>query len=382
MQERLPAMRVLDCAHDAIAAGAKLVPVYGSPVLVMPEHVQIAVAGAAHQVHERETRGSMALRETIADHLQVHYSLHADPQHELLITHGAMHGLSVTFRALFDAGDEVIVPSPTFFFDASLRSSGATPVYVECLEEENWRWDIDRLEDARTNATRGVLVCNPNNPTAYVPTRYEVEAVVQWAAGNGLIIVADEAYARYVFDGGTFTPQMTFRDIYPEMVTVTSLTKNYAFANWRVGYVYAPEHLLAAIHQCFEWDALDVGPVPQAAATAVIDGPQDWIEPVLATYQPNRDRLMVGLADIGLSAVRPAGGPFALVNFSTLGLSGRELEDALLNEGVAAVAGDGFKGPASHARIMFGGSVEAVGDLLEALQAVSVKYSGRSEKVG
>jgi aspartate/methionine/tyrosine aminotransferase len=212
-------------------------------------------------------------------------------------------------------------------------------------------------------------VCNPTNPTAYVPSRTEVETLIKWAKENNLIVIADEAYARYVYDGAVFTPQMIFRNLYENLVTVTSLTKNYAFGNWRVGYINAPEALLTQIHYQFEWDALDVGPVPQAAANAVIGGPQSWIEPIMATYQPNRNRLMAALEKLGLPIVLPAGGPFAFVDFTVLELRSRELEAHLLAHGIPAVAGDAFNGPDTYARIMFGGKLnKTLADISDAAE--------------
>ena len=361
-------MKIAEDARNAALNGAAIIPTFGSPTLVMAEHVQTAIIEAAGRVHDRDTRGARALRDTISQYLAQTYDVVADPERELLITHGAMHGLSVTFRALFEPGDEVIVPAPTFFFDESIRSTGAIPVYVDLLEADEWQWDLERIAAKVTPRTRALMLCNPNNPTASVPSRDLVQAVVHWAASKELLVVADEAYARFVFDGDVYTPQMKFRNDYEGLVTVTSLSKNYGFSNWRVGYVHAPEPLLSRIHLQFEWDALDVGPGPQAAARAVIDGPQEWLEKVLATYQPNRDQLMDGLAKIGLSAVRPRGGPFALVNFSSIALRGRELEAGLLARGIAAVAGDGFMGPNTHARIMFGGLTEDVARVIEGLR--------------
>ena len=367
MPKRLRAMQVMDDAKAAVMQGTSLVEVFGSPTLVMPEHVQVAVREAAGMTFSRDTRGSYQLRKTIAMHLDKEYGVYADPEREILITHGAMHGLGVTFRAILSSGDEVIVPSPAFFYDRSIRQAGALPIHVQALESKNWGWDINQFEKALTSKTRAILVCNPANPTGYLPSQIEVETLINWASSHDLLVIADEAYARYVYDGRTFTPQMLFRKSYDKLVTVTSLTKNYGFGNWRVAYIHAPELLLSQIHRQFEWDALDVGPVPQAAANAVIGGSQAWIEPVMATYQPNRDRLMAGLKKIGLPAVRPASTPFLFVDFSALGLGGRDLEAHLLVHGIAAVAGDAFSGPGTFARIMFGGTQNAIDELINAL---------------
>jgi aspartate/methionine/tyrosine aminotransferase len=363
-------MQVSEQARYAAARGVSIIPTFGSPTLVMPPHVQDAVHDAAGRVFEHDTRGSLELRKVIADNLKNEFGVFADPSSELLITHGAMHGLGVTFRALLEAGDEIIVPAPTFFFDHPIRQTGALPQYVDCLESENWRWDIPRFEKALTPKTRAILVCNPTNPTAYVPSRDEVKALLDWAAANNLTVIADEAYARYVYDDAVFTPQMSFRDRYDKLVTVTSLTKNYGFSNWRVGYVHAPEPLLSKIHRQFEWDTLDVGPVPQAAAAAAISGPQEWVTSVLSRYEGNRDRLLWGLDQAGLKAVKPVGGPFAFVDFAALGLHSEALEAELLSHGIAAVAGDAFMGPDTFARIMFGGSDEALTALTTALMKI------------
>lgn len=378
MSQRLRAMQVMDDTKAAVAKGISIIEIFGSPTLVMPEHVQHAIREAAGKTFVRDTRGSADLRETIAIHLKNEYGVQADPAREILITHGAMHGLGVTFRALLEPGDEVIVPSPTFFFDSSIRQTGALPIYVQALPAEGWRWDINQFTKALSAKTRAILVCNPTNPTAYVPSRAEVETLIKWAKENNLIVIADEAYARYVYEGAVFTPQMIFRDIYENLVTVTSLTKNYAFGNWRVAYVHAPEALLTKIHHQFEWDALDVGPVPQAAANAVISGPQSWIEPIMATYQPNRDRLMTALEALGLPIVLPAGGPFAFVDFALLGLRSRELEAHLLTHGIPAVAGDAFNGPDTYARIMFGGSEDVIGKLIKALTDIEAQTDNKN----
>jgi len=363
-------MRVVDEARAAEAAGLKLIPTYGSPIMVMPAHVQEAVRVASLTVHPRHTRGTPELRSVIAATLRREQGLVADPDSELLVTHGAMHGLNVTFRALLSAGDEIVVMAPTFFFDGSIRASGATPIYVSCEESDNWGWDKARIEAAITTRTRAVMVCNPTNPTGFLPSQTDLEDLLDIASKHRLVVISDESYGRFVFDDETYVPQMVLRERHPDLVTITSLSKNYAFTNWRVGYVHAAAHLLDRIHREFEWDALDVGAVPQAAAAAVMSGPEDWLEGEYSRYESNRNIVHQGILEAGLTAVLSAAGPFMLVNFARAGLQGRVLEGALLQRGIATVAGDGFKGPATHARISFGGSPEVLGSIISALRDV------------
>ncbi|MGW7595017.1 pyridoxal phosphate-dependent aminotransferase, partial [Streptomyces rubiginosohelvolus] len=276
--ERLPALELADRARTAPPNHAAMVPFRGVPMLPMPEHVVEAVRTAVGEVFPRSSRGSEELRQAIAARLEAAYGLAVDPGRELLITHGAQHGMSVALRALLSPGDEVVIPAPSYFFDGMIRLAGARPVYVPSDESRGWDHVPAAVEAAITPATRALLICNPNNPTGYVPSRERLRQLLAVAARHGLIVFSDESYERYVWDGPGYVPQMLLRDHHPDLVTVTSLSKNYAFTSWRVGYVHAPAHLLKPIHHALEWDAINVGDVAQAAAHAVMTGPQHWIE--------------------------------------------------------------------------------------------------------
>ncbi|MGW7689063.1 pyridoxal phosphate-dependent aminotransferase [Streptomyces asiaticus] len=369
--ERLPALELADRARTAPPNHAAMVPFRGVPMLPMPEHVVEAVRTAVGEVFPRSSRGSEELRQAIAARLEAAYGLAVDPGRELLITHGAQHGMSVALRALLSPGDEVVIPAPSYFFDGMIRLAGARPVYVPSDESRGWDHVPAAVEAAITPATRALLICNPNNPTGYVPSRERLRQLLAVAARHGLIVFSDESYERYVWDGPGYVPQMLLRDHHPDLVTVTSLSKNYAFTSWRVGYVHAPAHLLKPIHHALEWDAINVGDVAQAAAHAVMTGPQHWIEQEFATMRARRDILRGGLESAGLASVRPDAGVFVFVDCAPLGFRGRRLERLLLDHGLTAIAGDAFAGPDTHVRMVYGGSVadlEEVGRRLRELR--------------
>ncbi|GAA0981348.1 MULTISPECIES: pyridoxal phosphate-dependent aminotransferase [Streptomyces violaceusniger group] len=369
--ERLPALELADRARTAPPHHVAMVPFRGVPMLPMPEHVVEAARTAAGEVFPRNSRGSEELRQAIASRLEATYGLAVDPGRELLITHGAQHGMSVALRALLSPGDDVVIPAPSYFFDGMIRLAGARPVYVPSDEGRGWDHVPAAVEAAITPATRALLICNPNNPTGYVPSRERLCQLLDIAARHGLIVFSDESYERYVWDGPGYVPQMLLRDHHPDLVTVTSLSKNYAFTSWRVGYVHAPAHLLRPIHHAFEWDAINVGDVAQAAAHAVMTGPQHWIEQEFATMRARRDILRGGLESAGLASVRPDAGVFVFVDCAPLGFRGRRLERLLLDHGMTAIAGDAFAGPDTHVRMVYGGSaadLEEVGRRLGELR--------------
>lgn len=379
--ERLPALELADRAQAAPSDRAAMVPFRGVPMIPMPEHVVEAARTAASEVFPRRSRGSAELRRAIASRLEAVHGLAVDPESELLITHGAQHGMSVALRALLSPGDEVVVPAPSYFFDGMIRLAGARPVYVPSDESRGWDHVPAAVEAAVTPAARALLICNPNNPTGYVPSRERLCQLLAVAARHGLIVFSDESYERYVWDGPGYVPQMLLRDHHPDLVTVTSLSKNYAFTSWRVGYVHAPAHLLEPVHRAFEWDAINVGDVAQAAAHAVVTGPQHWIEREFATMRARRDILRDGLESAGLASVRPDAGIFAFVDCTPLGFQGRRLERLLMDHGLTALAGDAFAGPGTHVRMLYGGSaasLEEVGRRLRALTRGSAGSAGEA----
>jgi aspartate/methionine/tyrosine aminotransferase len=376
MLERLPALELAERAEALRCGGADIVPIRGVPMLRMPEHVTDAVARAAAEVFPRQSRGSTDLKAAISQHLHGDFGLNVDPDTDLLITHGAQHGMSVVLRALLNRGDEVLIPAPSYFFDGTVRLAGAVPRYVLAEESENWSLPLDQLQASITPRSKAIILCNPNNPTGSVPARQELLAVLGLAARHGLYVISDESYERYVHGGPGYVPQMSLTDAYSRLITVTSLSKNYAFTSWRIGYVHAPSEILKLIHRALEWDAINVGDIPQIAATAAISGPQEWLDAEFSTLRKRRDLLLDHVAAAGFYAAIPMAGVFAFVNLEKLGVHGPELEDMLLSAGITALGGDRFYGPGTHARLLYGGTEENLGKLGHHLQMLADRTMG------
>ncbi|WP_205717863.1 pyridoxal phosphate-dependent aminotransferase [Actinomadura soli] len=348
--------------------GVRMLPLVGAPILPMPEHVRRAVAEAMDQPDPRDTRGLPELRAAIAAELEREHGLRVDPERRLLITHGAMQGLSLVLRTVLTPGDEVIVPTPTYFFDGAVREAGASPVYVPSRECDGWALDLAGLEAAVTSRSRAVLLCNPNNPTGYLPDAATVAAVVDIAARHGLLVISDDSWQHFTFDGRRYHPVEAFADRWPHLVTVTSLSKYYALASWRLGYVLAPPPIVDALNRRFQWEAVCCGVVPQRAAIAALTGPRDWLDQALSTYQEKRDLVCDGIAASGLTQpVRPTGGAFLLVDCSRLGDTPAAIDRALLRNGIATVRGADMHAPDTHVRLTFGSDKPILDDLIRGL---------------
>ena len=178
-------------AAERAAVGRDLLPLRGTLAAPLPPHVRDAVAAALdeHAVTP-PSRGHVALREAIARSLPAP----ADPERELLVTNGAMQALGLMFRALLESGDEVIVPTPCYFFAGLIERAGGVFVPVPS-------WDPEAIERAVTPRSRVLVLTNPNNPDGYLPSRAEIDELLALASRHDLTVITDEAYERCIHEG-------------------------------------------------------------------------------------------------------------------------------------------------------------------------------------
>jgi aspartate/methionine/tyrosine aminotransferase len=318
-------------------AGAEVLPLKGTMAAPLPGHVREAVLAAVEEhAATPPSRGHVALREAIAQSLPAP----ADPELGILVTNGAMHALSLLFRALLEPGDEVLVPVPCYFFAGLIERAGGVFVPVP-------GWDPSAIEAAVTPRSRALVVTNPNNPDGHLPSRAEIDELLALAARQSLTVITDEAYERCIHDGELASAWGA-----PNVILVRSLGKSLAMPAWRIGFVAAEPPVIDACLRELEWDVIRVGHVTQRAATAALEGPQDWLDEVAAGYLRDRDAAHAAIAEHStLSAALPPAGPFLWLELG--GLSSADV----IAEGFPVVDGAAFGTP-GYARLPFGGFAE------------------------
>lgn len=340
------------------------VPLYGTPSPPLPPHVVDAVAAVlSAPMATPPARGLEPLREALAVELRRTLGRPVDPVTQILVTNGAMQALGVVFRSLLDVGDEVVVPTPCFFFDGPIAAAGARPVYVPPRPGAGPGWDIEAIARAADRpAARALLLCNPENPTGHVPEVEEVTAAVTAARARGLRIVTDEAYEAALWDGATLASAAAVAD---DVVVVRSLGKSLLMPHLRVGLIAGPAADVEACGRTLEWDCLRVGVASQAAAFAALTGPQDALADVLSALARSRAAALEAVAGVsGLVVEAPRGGPFLFLGSDD---ARGTLADELLAVGLPVVDGRAFQAP-GRARLPFGGAEEARAALEDALE--------------
>lgn len=366
-----------DAADRRKAAGKEILPLYGAPYWLPPSHVLAAAAEAVGQLTGAPAAGTLALRRAIAEKLERENGILVDPDHEVLVTNAAMHGLSLVFTALLDPGDEVVLFAPGFFFDGLIKLAGGLPVSVPTAQENGWRWDVGALARALSPRTKMIVVNSPANPTGYVASEDDLAAIGALAKARDLLIVSDEAYETMVYDGAVHWSIAAVDEARERTISVFSFTKSYALKQWRVGFLAAPARIAAHLLKVLEWNVLACNHVAQAAAQAALQGPQEWVRGTAVRYERCRDLMLAGLDGVpGISYVVPKGAPFLFLDVGGIGVSDEEFACFLLDEfGVLVDPGGPFQS-ASHVRLPFGGEDDVIAEAARRIGHAAAQIAG------
>lgn len=295
---------------------------------------------------------------------------------ETVISVGGKAGLFELAMALAEPGVEIIIPSPCWVsLPAQIELAGGTPVLVATSPEDGFALHAEALLAAVNERTRAILINSPSNPTGGLITPPELRALVAGAAARGLLVIADETYARLVYDGANIATVAALAAEFPDTVVLAgSFSKTYAMTGWRVGYVLGPPELIAAVEGVQSHVTSNPTSFAMVGALAAIEHAEPEVERMIAIYQERRNFLIPRLNAIpGLSCAPPGGAFYAFPRATGAFAPGRtnsiELAEFLLETArVAVVPGSAF-GADDHIRLSFATSIEELARGIERIEA-------------
>ena len=285
---------------------------WAKPTSGAPSHIREAAAKAVLDGLTdgySETAGLRQLREAIVEKLARDNHIIADPS-QILVTVGAIEGISAALMAVLDPGDEVILPSPTYSTHINqVRLASGVPVFVPLIEEKGFCLDLEGIEKAVTPKTKAILYCSPSNPTGSVFSRKELEGLADIALKHNLVVITDEAYEYFVFDGAEHFSIGSIPQMAGHAVSCFTFTKTYAMTGWRVGYLHASQALVSQIGKAHIAFAICAPVASQYAALAALTGPQDCIQKFRSKYESARNLMLRRLDRLSeqFSYQKPAG---------------------------------------------------------------------------
>jgi len=345
----------------------------GEPDFVTPWHIRMAGIESLEKgkTYYTANAGLLELREEISRYLERRFQAHYDPQKEIIVTVGGSEAIDLTFRALLEPGDEVIIPLPAFVcYEPLARLAGGTPVVIETKEENKFRLTAEELRAAITPRTKLLVLPYPNNPTGAIMTREDLEAIERELRGTNILILSDEIYGELTY-GREHCSCAAMPGLAERTILASGFSKAFAMTGWRLGYLCAPAVLAKQILKLHQYGIMSSPTTAQFAAIEAMRNGDEDVRMMREEYNRRRRYLTAGLRAMGLSCFEPEGAFYVFPNISGFGLSSEEFCQRLLAEyDVAIVPGNAFGDCGEgFARISYAYSVQHISKALERMEA-------------
>jgi alanine-synthesizing transaminase len=297
-------------------AGADIIDLgMGNPDLPAPAHVVEKlkeVVGKPRTDRYSASRGIPGLRRAQAGYYARRFGVKLNPDSQIVATLGSKEGFANVAQAIIAPGDVVLVPNPSYPIHAFgfLMAGGV----IRSVPSEPTPEIFAALERAIIHSIPkpiALVVCYPANPTAYVATLDFYRDLVAFAKKHGIFLLSDLAYAEVYFDDNPPPSMLQVPGAIDVTVEFTSMSKTFSMPGWRIGFAVGNERIIGALARVKSY--LDYGaftPV-QVAATAALNGPDDCIEEMRATYRRRRDALVESFGRAGWTIPPPRASMFA-----------------------------------------------------------------------
>lgn len=353
----------------------------GEPDFDTPENIKEAAIQALRDGFTKYTAagGIDPLKDAIIDKFKSDNSLEYD-RAQVCVSCGAKHSLYNIAQALYDDGDEVIIPSPYWVsYPDQVILAGAKPVIVKTYEKEGFMLTPEAFEKAITDRTKALILNSPSNPTGGIYTREALERIAEIAVRKKVFVVSDEVYEKLVYDGNEHFSIASFGpEIYDLTVTINALSKSHCMTGWRIGYAAGPAEIIKSITKIQGQSTSNPTSIAQKAAIEALRGPQDFMEPMKKEFEKRRNYLIEELNRMeGVSCAMPGGAFYAFPNVSGL-YKGRikgsnDLAMYLLEEAkVALVHGEAF-GDDDFVRISYATGMDDIKKAVERMNTALAK---------
>jgi len=339
-----------------------------------PDFISDAAAAALKRGETFYTyqRGIPPLRQALADYLSRSYAAKIDPE-RIFLTVGGMSAIKETVQMLVNPGDEVVVPSPCWPNIAAAVDimAGVVKPVMLTFGNRGWTLDIERVMEACGPRTKAIFVNSPGNPTGYMMSREEQQALLDFARKRGLWIVADEVYGRLVYDRKAAPSFLEIADPDERVIIVNTFSKNWAMTGWRMGWVVASKQLGQVYENLVQYNTSGVPTFLQYGAVAALNQGDAFLAEQVARCAKGRDMVTKTFARLPRVRYAPPKGAFYAF-FSVDGEpDARQLAFKLVDRANVGLAPGTAFGPGApnFLRLCFAASLDRLGEGLSRIEA-------------
>lgn len=348
---------------------------FGEPDLPTPRFICDAAAGALRAGHTfyAPNRGLAELVAAIAGYeTRVHGREVGEDR--VVVTCAGMNALMMVAELLVDPDDEVLCVTPVWpnFLRCVEIMGGRVPQVPIEPRDGRWRLDLDRLFDAVGPATRAIYLSSPNNPTGWMAERDDLQAILDFCRREGIWVVADEVYARIVYDRDAAPSFLDIAEPEDAVIVVNSFSKSWAMTGWRLGWAVAPPAAAALLENLNEFNvAAPPTPAQHAGVVAVRDG-EGFVREMRERYAAARDIVVEELGRMErVRLIRPEAAFYAFFGVEGMESPSATAREILMRTSVGLAPGDAFgAGGDGHLRLCYAKTPDLLREALARLAPV------------
>jgi len=292
----------------------------GEPDFDTPENIKRAAIKSIEEGFTKYTAvgGIDELKDAVIQKFQRDNQL-TYKRSQILISCGGKHSFYNLAQALFDRGDEVIIPAPYWVsYPPMVALAEATPVIIETKEENGFKVTPEEVKKAITPRTKALVLNSPCNPTGSAYTKKELEKIAEMAISHNFFVISDEIYEKIVYDGFEFRSIASLgEEIKGRTIIVHGVAKTYAMTGWRIGYTAGPEEIISAMSNIQSQSTSNPTSISQKASVEALIGPQEEVKKMVSAFTERRNYIVDRLNEIsGVSCFKPTGAFYVFPNFS------------------------------------------------------------------
>ena len=239
---------------------------------------------------------------------------------EDLVSCGGKHSFYNLAQAIFDQGDEVIIPAPYWVsYPPMVSLAAGSPVIVESTEKNEFKITPGDLKKTITPKTKALIINSPSNPTGTAYTKKELEKIAEIAISKDFFVISDEIYEKIVYDGFQFISIASLsEEMKKKTIIVHGVAKTYAMTGWRIGYTAGSEEIISAMNNIQSQSTSNPTSIAQKASVEALAGPQDEVGKMVSAFTQRRNYIVDRLNKIpAVSCYKPAGAFYVFPNFSS-----------------------------------------------------------------
>lgn len=314
--------------------------------------------------------GLKELRVEIDNYLKRTQNISYNTDTEIIVTVGGSEAIDIGLRAMVNAGDEVIIPQPSYVsYEPCAILAGAKPVIIDLKAENEFRLTAEELKNAITDKTKILILPFPNNPTGAIMERKDLEEIAKVCIENDIYVISDEIYGELSYKE-KHVSIASIAGMKERTILINGFSKAYAMTGWRLGYACGPKEIIEQMVKIHQYAIMCAPTTSQYSAVEALKKGDDDVKLMRESYNQRRRFLMNAFKEIGLECFEPYGAFYVFPSIKEFGMTSEEFAMKFLEEEhVAVVPGTAFGDSGEgFLRISYAYSIENLKRAMERLK--------------